>query len=112
MKDEIHSHYLNPAYPCCVACVQVVITAMNDMNLPKLTSDDSPLFAGIVSDLFPGVETPPLDYGRLYEVIRHQLTDNHLQVGRPRATDRTGTADQAGFGDKFLPVYRTLLFAS
>ena len=53
---------------------------MNDMNLPKLTSDDSPLFAGIVSDLFPGVETPPLDYGQLYDVIRQQLKDNGLQV--------------------------------
>ena len=53
---------------------------MNDMNLPKLTSDDSPLFAGIVSDLFPGVETPPLDYGQLYDVIRQQLRDNGLQV--------------------------------
>ncbi|KAF0304890.1 Dynein heavy chain 2, axonemal [Amphibalanus amphitrite] len=60
---------------------EVVITAMNDMNLPKLTSDDSPLFAGIVSDLFPGVETPPLDYGQLYDVIRHQLKENGLQAG-------------------------------
>ena len=62
---------------------QVVITAMNDMNLPKLTSDDSPLFAGIVSDLFPGVETPPLDYGQLYDVIRQQLKENGLQVWSP-----------------------------
>ena len=35
------------------------------MNVAKLTSQDLPLFNGIVSDLFPGVETPTIDYGKV-----------------------------------------------
>lgn len=38
---------------------------MRDMNIAKLTSQDLPLFLGIVQDLFPGVETPVIDYGKV-----------------------------------------------
>ena len=41
---------------------------MKDMNIAKLTSQDLPLFNGIVSDLFPGVETPTIDYGKVRSV--------------------------------------------
>ena len=38
---------------------------MKDMNIAKLTSVDLPLFNGIVSDLFPGVDTPTIDYTKV-----------------------------------------------
>ena len=38
---------------------------MKDMNIAKLSSVDVPLFNGIVSDLFPGVESPVIDYTKV-----------------------------------------------
>ena len=38
---------------------------MKDMNVAKLTSVDLPLFNAIMSDLFPGVETPVVDYSKV-----------------------------------------------
>ena len=38
---------------------------MKDMNVAKLTSVDLPLFNGIMSDLFPGVEAPLFDYSKV-----------------------------------------------
>ncbi len=38
---------------------------MKDINVPKMTTNDLPLFNGIVADLFPGVDTPLIDYGKV-----------------------------------------------
>ena len=42
---------------------KVLLLAMKDMNIAKLTAADLPLFNGITADLFPGVDVPILDYG-------------------------------------------------
>ncbi len=44
---------------------EILLLAMKDMNVAKLTADDLPLFNGIAHDLFPGVETPTLDYSEV-----------------------------------------------
>lgn len=49
--------------PSACFCPQVLLMAMKDMNIAKLTSADLPLFNGITQDLFPAVETPVIDYG-------------------------------------------------
>ncbi|VDL84400.1 unnamed protein product [Schistocephalus solidus] len=41
---------------------EVLLLSMNDMNLAKMTAADLPLFRGIVSDLFPNIEIPTMDY--------------------------------------------------
>lgn len=50
-------------------CPQVLLMAMKDMNIAKLTSTDLPLFNGITQDLFPAVETPVIDYGLVSELV-------------------------------------------
>lgn len=46
-----------------------LLCALNDSNLPKFLAADALLFAGILSDLFPGLELPVRDYGVMEEAI-------------------------------------------
>uniref|UniRef100_A0A8D0HGT5 Dynein axonemal heavy chain 2 n=1 Tax=Sphenodon punctatus TaxID=8508 RepID=A0A8D0HGT5_SPHPU len=59
---------------------EVLLMAMKDMNIAKLTSSDVPLFSAIIQDLFPGIECPVIDYGKLKEAIEVELKDKGLQV--------------------------------
>lgn len=43
---------------------------MRDMNIAKLTSVDVPLFNAIVQDLFPNIELPVIDYGKVFAFVR------------------------------------------
>ncbi|XP_071942686.1 dynein axonemal heavy chain 6-like [Antedon mediterranea] len=57
----------------------VLIRALRDSNLPKFLADDALLFAGILSDLFPGVVLPEHDYGTLQKFIVQTLLNKGLQ---------------------------------
>ena len=49
--------------------LQILLLSMKDMNVAKLTAVDLPLFNGIMSDLFPGVESPTVDYTKVSLMI-------------------------------------------
>ncbi|XP_028285542.1 dynein heavy chain 2, axonemal [Parambassis ranga] len=59
---------------------EILLMAMKDMNIAKLSSADLPLFNGIIQDLFPAVETPTIDYGELKDAIEVEIRQNGLQV--------------------------------
>uniref|UniRef100_A0A3P9JG97 Dynein heavy chain hydrolytic ATP-binding dynein motor region domain-containing protein n=1 Tax=Oryzias latipes TaxID=8090 RepID=A0A3P9JG97_ORYLA len=56
----------------------VLLMAMKDMNIAKLSSADLPLFSGIIQDLFPAVETP--GFLRLKVAVELELRRSGLQV--------------------------------
>ena len=49
------------------------------MNAPKWVSQDVPLYQALLSDIFPGVELPVPDYGKLEEVINQVLEEMGCQ---------------------------------
>ena len=50
-----------------------LIRALRDSNVPKFLAHDLPLFMGIITDLFPGVVIPNVDYGQLKTQIEAEL---------------------------------------
>ena len=40
---------------------QVLMRALRDFNLPKIVAEDSPVFLGLISDLFPNLDVPRSD---------------------------------------------------
>jgi dynein heavy chain len=57
----------------------LLIRALRDSNIPKFLAHDVPLFLGIISDLFPGVEVPTQNRQVLIEAIDHQMISMNLQ---------------------------------
>ena len=51
----------------------LLIRAMRDSNVPKFLEHDLPLFRGIITDLFPTVVVPNVDYGKLQTAIELEL---------------------------------------
>ena len=58
----------------------VLIRAMRDSNVLKFLEHDLPLFEGIITDLFPGVKVPFIDYGVLQQKIEENLSKRDYQL--------------------------------
>lgn len=65
---------------------QLLLRALRDVNVPKFLKDDLPLFENIIQDLFPGVEKPHIDYGRLMEQMITSSKELNKQPIQPFLT--------------------------
>ena len=50
--------------------------ALRDMNLPKFVFEDVPLFLGLISDLFPGLDCPRVRYPNFNDAVEAVLAEN------------------------------------
>lgn len=68
--------------------------ALRDMNLPKFVFEDVPLFLGLVSDLFPGLDCPRVRYPNFNDAVEQILQDNKY-VPLPDQVSHLGLEIQA-----------------
>ncbi|CAH8498261.1 unnamed protein product [Heterobilharzia americana] len=59
---------------------ELLLLSLNDMNLAKLTSADLPLFKGIITDLFPNIEPPTMDYSKIKNALQTECDKLNLRM--------------------------------
>ncbi|KAI1886190.1 hypothetical protein AGOR_G00211440 [Albula goreensis] len=58
---------------------QVLMRALRDFNLPKIVTDDVPIFMGLIGDLFPALEVQRRRDPEFEQSVRETTVDLHLQ---------------------------------
>ena len=58
---------------------QVLMRALRDFNLPKIVVEDSPIFSGLISDLFPNLDVPRRRDQELEKSVIRAICDLKLQ---------------------------------
>lgn len=79
----------------------VLMRALRDSNMPKFVFDDVPLFRGLITDLFPGLDCPRVAFEALKVEIEGYLEKNNF-----RPSDEETFQLQV---DKTIQMYETML---
>ncbi|PAA56702.1 hypothetical protein BOX15_Mlig034196g2 [Macrostomum lignano] len=58
---------------------QVLMRALRDFNIPKIVTDDVPVFMGLIRDLFPALDVPRKRDMDFEKQVRQAALDLHLQ---------------------------------
>ncbi|NXL59531.1 DYH17 protein, partial [Chordeiles acutipennis] len=59
---------------------QVLMRALRDFNIPKIVTDDLPVFMGLIGDLFPALDVPRKRDLNFEKVIRKSILELKLQA--------------------------------
>ncbi|XP_052612854.1 LOW QUALITY PROTEIN: dynein axonemal heavy chain 9 [Peromyscus californicus insignis] len=59
---------------------QVLMRSLRDFNIPKIVTDDMPVFMGLISDLFPALDVPRRRDLNFEAVVRKAILDLKLQA--------------------------------
>uniref|UniRef100_A0A4W3JPZ5 Dynein axonemal heavy chain 11 n=1 Tax=Callorhinchus milii TaxID=7868 RepID=A0A4W3JPZ5_CALMI len=58
---------------------QVLMRALRDFNLPKIVTDDFPIFMGLIGDLFPALDVPRKRDMQFEDLVRQSTLELSLQ---------------------------------
>ncbi|XP_032944295.1 dynein axonemal heavy chain 11 isoform X2 [Rhinolophus ferrumequinum] len=58
---------------------QVLMRALRDFNMPKIVTDDIPVFLGLVGDLFPALDVPRRRAPHFEQMVRQSTVELRLQ---------------------------------
>lgn len=59
--------------------MKVLMQALRDFNMPKIVSEDVPVFLGLIRDLFPGLEVERQTDAEFEQIVRQTSLDLKLQ---------------------------------
>lgn len=59
--------------------MKVLMQALRDFNMPKIVSEDVPVFLGLIRDLFPGLEVERQTDAEFEQIVRRTSLDLKLQ---------------------------------
>ncbi|KAJ8958204.1 hypothetical protein NQ314_006443 [Rhamnusium bicolor] len=58
---------------------EVLMRALRDFNIPKIVTDDTPVFMGLIGDLFPALEVPRKRDAEFERTVKQAAIDLKLQ---------------------------------
>jgi dynein heavy chain len=58
---------------------QVLMRALRDFNVPKIVTDDVPVFMGLIGDLFPALDVPRKRDQEFERTVKQAAVDLQLQ---------------------------------
>ncbi|KAB0343265.1 hypothetical protein FD754_020191, partial [Muntiacus muntjak] len=58
---------------------QVLMRALRDFNMPKIVTDDTPVFLGLIGDLFPSLDVPRRRAPDFEQMVRQSTVELRLQ---------------------------------
>lgn len=76
---------------------QLLLRALEDVNVPKFVKEDIALFRNIISDLFPETQRPKIDYADLLNQVDKVCLQPNFNLNSSQA-----------FKDKIIQLYDTL----